>query len=285
MLLSIAWIRLNAPDVALAEAAIGAGLTGALLLATWGALPRETAALRNRKKRNRKKKERRGAGYTTGTSRHLLRSLTALLLVLVIGGVGMTLFAGPIHPARSPVDEAALDASGAKNPVTAVLLNFRGYDTLLELAVLAAALAAVWSLGPARRVAKSTPSAVLVALIRVLTPLVPLVCVYLLWAGTTRPGGAFQAGAVLATLAVLRVLSGRPSGPELREAPLRWAAIAGLGVFLAVGCAVMVSGGQFLEYPPTWSKPLMLLIETVAMVSVAATLAGLFIGGRPENRG
>ncbi|WP_372736987.1 Na(+)/H(+) antiporter subunit B [Neptunomonas sp.] len=33
LLMSLAWIRLGAPDVALAEAAIGAGLTGALLLA------------------------------------------------------------------------------------------------------------------------------------------------------------------------------------------------------------------------------------------------------------
>jgi len=33
LLLSLAWARMLAPDVALAEAAIGAGLTGALLLA------------------------------------------------------------------------------------------------------------------------------------------------------------------------------------------------------------------------------------------------------------
>ena len=33
LLLALAWARLQAPDVALAEAAIGAGLTGALLLA------------------------------------------------------------------------------------------------------------------------------------------------------------------------------------------------------------------------------------------------------------
>lgn len=39
MVLSLVWIRLGAPDVGLAEAAIGAGLSGALLLATWGALP------------------------------------------------------------------------------------------------------------------------------------------------------------------------------------------------------------------------------------------------------
>lgn len=39
LVLSMTWSRLGAPDVALAEAAIGAGLTGALLLATWGRLP------------------------------------------------------------------------------------------------------------------------------------------------------------------------------------------------------------------------------------------------------
>ncbi|MEO6423508.1 MAG: DUF4040 domain-containing protein [Candidatus Nitrotoga sp.] len=33
LLMALAWVRLNAPDVALAEAAIGAGLTGALFLA------------------------------------------------------------------------------------------------------------------------------------------------------------------------------------------------------------------------------------------------------------
>jgi energy-converting hydrogenase B subunit D len=32
LFLSIAWLRLNVPDVALAEAAIGAGVTGALML-------------------------------------------------------------------------------------------------------------------------------------------------------------------------------------------------------------------------------------------------------------
>lgn len=34
LLMALAWVRLDAPDVALAEATIGAGLTGALLLAT-----------------------------------------------------------------------------------------------------------------------------------------------------------------------------------------------------------------------------------------------------------
>ena len=33
MLMALAWVRLSAPDVALAEAALGSGVTGALLLA------------------------------------------------------------------------------------------------------------------------------------------------------------------------------------------------------------------------------------------------------------
>lgn len=38
LLMALAWARLGAPDVALAEAAIGAGLSGALLLDTIGHL-------------------------------------------------------------------------------------------------------------------------------------------------------------------------------------------------------------------------------------------------------
>lgn len=40
LLLALAWVRLAAPDVALAEAAIGSGITGALLLAALDRLKR-----------------------------------------------------------------------------------------------------------------------------------------------------------------------------------------------------------------------------------------------------
>ncbi len=44
LLMALAWVRLQAPDLALAEAAIGAGLTGALLLDAIGHLKRGSAA-------------------------------------------------------------------------------------------------------------------------------------------------------------------------------------------------------------------------------------------------
>jgi energy-converting hydrogenase B subunit D len=44
LLMALVWVRLDAPDIALAEAAIGAGLTGVLLLDTLGYLRRRFTA-------------------------------------------------------------------------------------------------------------------------------------------------------------------------------------------------------------------------------------------------
>lgn len=44
LMMALAWVRLRAPDIALAEAAIGAGITGVLLLDTLGHLKRNRAA-------------------------------------------------------------------------------------------------------------------------------------------------------------------------------------------------------------------------------------------------
>lgn len=41
LLMTLAWVRLSAPDIALAEAGIGTGLTGALFLAALARLRRD----------------------------------------------------------------------------------------------------------------------------------------------------------------------------------------------------------------------------------------------------
>ena len=220
---------------------------------------------------------------TLGEPGWLLRIVLALLLAAVAMGVGFVLFAAPAAPGLGGAVEAALARGGADNPVTAVLLNFRGYDTLLEMAVLTTALFGVWALGTAPRVRESTPSPVLLGLNSVLIPLVPLICAYLLWVGATRAGGAFQAGAVLAAASVLYILSGRQPRTRLPAAPLRWGVVIGLGAFLVVGFGVMGAGQRFLEYPVDLAGLLILLIETAATVSIAVILAGLFVGGRPED--
>lgn len=48
LLMALAWVRLNAPDIALAEAAIGAGLTGVLLLDATRHLSNRDSGRKNR---------------------------------------------------------------------------------------------------------------------------------------------------------------------------------------------------------------------------------------------
>jgi len=50
--MALSWVRLDAPDVALAEAAIGAGLTGALLLAALARLDSKNKTKAFRKERD-----------------------------------------------------------------------------------------------------------------------------------------------------------------------------------------------------------------------------------------
>ncbi|MDX2505604.1 MAG: sodium:proton antiporter, partial [Gammaproteobacteria bacterium] len=112
----------------------------------------------------------------------LSRLLLVVLLSVLTTGLSYAVLSLPIEaPGLSLLVAEKLDASGVSNPVTAVLLNFRGYDTLLEMAVLFLALLGVWSLGGKPERCESAPGAVLEMLSRLLIPLFIMVAGYLLW--------------------------------------------------------------------------------------------------------
>jgi len=54
LIMAMAWVRLKAPDIALAEAAIGTGLTGVLLLDTLGFISRNRSEGKSKEKQGRK---------------------------------------------------------------------------------------------------------------------------------------------------------------------------------------------------------------------------------------
>ncbi len=274
LLLALAWVRLDAPDIALAEVAIGAGLTGALLLV---ALARLTAAQAAQNEADQ--------SGTRNYAAHTLRWLPAALLSLVAAGLAYSVLSFPHSSAGLSVEVAAnLDISGVSNPVTAVLLNFRGYDTLLEIFVLLLALLGVWSLGglPPRRAAPAGP--VLDMLTRVLTPMLILLAAYLLWAGASAPGGAFQAGAVLGAAGVLLLLAGWRPHPRFTQLPLRLVLVAGPGLFLVTALVTIMTGRHLLEYPPERAQILIVFLEIAAALSIGTTLAALFLGERPHDK-
>ncbi|HYD96250.1 MAG TPA: MnhB domain-containing protein [Noviherbaspirillum sp.] len=176
--------------------------------------------------------------------------------------------------------DKALGQSGVSHPVTAVLLNFRGYDTLLETAVLLLALIGVLTAsgqvpGSMRRL-PSTPHAFLQSLARLVSPLMVLAAGYLLWAGSHRPGGAFQAAAVLAAGIILLYLAGLLPANAASTSSLRAGLLAGFLIFLALAAAPL-RNGALLQYPVEMAGALILLIESGLTLSLALTLAGLFL--------
>lgn len=228
----------------------------------------------------------RPASVRNGRRRYApVRAVAAFLAAAVALGLGWAVLSLP-EPATGLTGRVAAEMgnSGVSHPVTAVLLNFRGYDTLLEIGVLLLALVGVWSLrlSPARRSAEAARTPVLGYLVRLLAPLIILVTVYLLWAGSQQPGGAFQAGAVLAAAGELLLLAGFVRGYFRRAWILRLALAGGFGVFLAIAGGLALFGNDLLEYPEGTAYPLILLIEGALTVSIGFTLAALFFGSPPE---
>jgi multisubunit Na+/H+ antiporter MnhB subunit len=174
---------------------------------------------------------------------------------------------------------ANMAISGVENPVTAVLLNFRGYDTLLEIGVLLLAAVAVLAVvpSPAAHPAPVASSMALV-LVRWLMPFVLLVGGYLLWVGKYAPGGAFQAGAVLAGGGVVLTTVAVRVNPVVGKA-VPPAMAMGLLTFLLVALATMAVSGNYLQYPLALAGTLILLIEAAATISIAVVLTVLFVGG------
>lgn len=212
--------------------------------------------------------------------------LLRLLLLLLAAGLGYAVLSLPDQAQGLQAEVLGkMDQSGVTHPVTAVLLNFRGYDTLLEMAVLLLALLGVWSLGGlAEARPESAPGPVLDTLKQVLVPVLIVVSGYLLWAGAHAPGGAFQAGAVLGAAGVLLLLTGWRLPRRAAGYPLRIMLVAGVAVFLMVAALPLPGGRQFLEYDPTYAGVLILVVEAFAMVSIGVTLAALFHGAEPADR-
>jgi multisubunit Na+/H+ antiporter MnhB subunit len=261
LVVALVWARLAAPDLAIAEVAIGSGITGALLIAAMHDMRTEQSTL-----------DRPG-----------------LALTVVINGVtiGLTLLVAFafFSAVTSAVDTrlegqvvANLDRSGVSNPVTAVLLNYRSYDTLLELLVLLAAALGIRAIGVALPVPRAVDP-LLNALIGLLVPALIMMGLYLLWVGAKSPGGAFQAAAVLAAGLVLMRLGGQDVIGKLTSRLFSFALVSGAAVFLIVGLLVGEITGVFLQFPEAWSGVLILVIEVFATISIAAALGLAFVGG------
>jgi len=272
LLLTLVWVQLAGIDVALTEAALGGGLTGALLIGAAARLRRTEGAARAET-----------PGFPT-------RLVAALAAVVVTAALAVAVLALP-DPAPTLTHETAanIETTGVGNPITAVLLAFRAMDTLLEAIVVLFALVGVWSLAPDRawggrpgRLQRVDPNGILAYLARVLPPIGIVVGIYIFWIGADLPGGKFQGATILAAMWLLAVMAGLADAPPVGRTWLRLALVAGPVVFIAVGALGAVVADAFLAYPDGLAKPLIKVIEWALLPSLTVTLA-LILAGAPER--
>ncbi|HBO1938978.1 TPA: monovalent cation/H+ antiporter subunit A [Pseudomonas aeruginosa] len=193
---------------------------------------------------------------------HRMR-LVALLILSVAGLlVALLAYAVLTRPYESIAGffvENSVSGGGGYNVVNVILVDFRGFDTLGEISVLAIAGVGIYAMlagfalhkptcdPQGRNWAHAKHPLILETLSRVLLPLALLISVFIFLRGHNLPGGGFIAGLVTAIALVLQYIASGSQWVEQRL-PLNYAAMAGAGVLIAglTGLGSWLFGYPFL---------------------------------------
>lgn len=168
-------------------------------------------------------------------------------LVVLIGALMVDLpFAhGPMQTGQAILAQGP-QATGAANSVTAVVLAYRGLDTLGELTILfIAATAAGLVMGKAKAQNLLAPGGFILRVTAdLLFPFLLLLGMYIILHGHLTPGGGFQGGVILAIAFFLPLLSG--SNSAINEKLI--SSLEGLagGAFIAIGLLSLLKQEAFL---------------------------------------
>jgi multicomponent K+:H+ antiporter subunit A len=224
-------------------------------------------------------------------------------LVLAIScGIGMSFVAFAVM--TMPVPDAiasfflnnAYEQGGGRNVVNVILVDFRGFDTLGEIAVLGVVALTVYALlrrfrpaadsvevpeqqrvqdrfdeeQPERTPGDTVRDYLLIpsVIMQWLFPVILVLSVYLFIRGHDLPGGGFSAGLTLSIAFLLQYLAGgtRWAEDRIRILPLRW---MGAGILLATLTGI---GAWFFGYPFLTSHSRYLELPLIGSVPAATAL-------------
>ncbi|WP_313527411.1 monovalent cation/H+ antiporter subunit A [Shinella sp.] len=268
----ITFVWLSAPDLAITQLVVEIVTTVLLLLGLrW--LP--------------KRSERVDNAVTFSARSRRFRDF----LLAIACGFGMFLFSYAIM--TQPVPDAiasyfldkAYSEGGGRNVVNVILVDFRGFDTMGEIAVLAIVALTIFALlrrfrpapdsiekpeqqriqnafdaeRPERSAGDTVRDYLLVpsVIMQWMFPVIATFSIYLFLRGHDLPGGGFAAGITMAIAFLLQYLAGgvRWAEDRLRILPLRWmgfglvtAAATGMGAWL-LGYPFLTTHSQYIEVP------------------------------------
>lgn len=245
----------------------------------------------------------------------------AVALPLIVGVAGLPAHDAPDAPIHTHVGvrylERGVEETGMTNLVTAVLLNYRGFDTFIEVIVIFTALAAVLALPrgavtprhgaaaaatrpedadahPAGASPATAPvgrdgddgdvpvSPVVSFVVRLLAPFSAMFAVAMLFRGHVSPGGGFQAAAVFAAIFIaLGLVLGRARVARLVAGPAQpWLQAAAPLAFALVAWVGWRLTGFFLGYPVhdhTAQEAMGFVLEIAIALGGGVILARLFL--------
>jgi multicomponent K+:H+ antiporter subunit A len=268
LIVSLAFVKFSAPDLALTQLSVEVVTVVLLLLALYF-LPQNTAPESGRARRWRDGVIALAAGCGT-----------ALLAWAVL-----TREANPISAFYL---ENSVPGGGGSNVVNVILVDFRGFDTFGEITVLALAALGIGALldtlhlpGPAsdaqgRAWDQDMHPLILATFARLLLPLALLVSVFIFLRGHNQPGGGFIAGLVTAIALIMQYLANGASWAQARLPARTEPLIAlGLGAAFLTGAASWGFGRPFLT--STFGHAQLPLVGGFELASAMAFDLGVYL--------
>lgn len=222
--------------------------------------------------------------------------LAGLLIVIICGGLLLSAtqdfpaWGDPNSPASTHLSPhfitEALHETGAPNLVTAVLADYRGYDTMFEtVVVFGAGIACILLLRTFVQRTRGleyrhTPTGVILhiqdpnkapkgqrefelidnmwvphdliikTVCRILIPFIQIFSLYVVCHGDFSPGGGFQGGVIFGASLILLALSYdlRTALHRLSERALGYLCTLGVILYSGIGCMCILLSGNFLDY-------------------------------------
>lgn len=203
-------LLMAAPDVAMAEIAIGAFSTIFFVIVAekYYSLAYQTDLSQE--------DELRTEGSTNYKKESKFKN-SVLPLVFVLMIFGLVLYFAPGNDPSTLLKEQYIDLfmieMGGENAVTAIYLGYRVYDTIFEALVLVVAVVAVLHMSFYDRPMVSegihsdiNRSGIAIFIIKIISPIILLFGIYLIVNGFLTPGGGFQGGVAIATFFICRYL-------------------------------------------------------------------------------
>ena len=239
LMVALIFVKFSAPDLALTQLSVEVVTVILLLLALYF-LPQTTPA-------------------ETWAPWPWRDALLAILSGLGMGLLTWALLTRPYASIASFFLENSVLGGGGTNVVNVILVDFRGFDTLGEIAVLALAALAIFALLEKLRLSGQAAGdldrpwhwdrhpVIVSSLVRLLLPLALLVAVFILLRGHNLPGGGFIAGLITAIALIMQYLANGVAWTHERL-PDKMHPVIAVGLLLATltGLASLLFGYPFL---------------------------------------